>query len=84
MHSSLTQKRSKAKEKLIITHLQFKTQRTQLYSEEWKEILVLSDQYNVDSKKATKTIQPTKILTTKNVSEGKVLMIYLTGKDILY
>jgi len=60
-----------------------RSQRSQLYSEERKEIVVLSDQYKVDSKKATKTIQTTKTLTRRNVSEGQVLMIDLTGKDIL-
>jgi len=67
----------------MIAQLQAKTQRTRGDSEEWKERGILSAQYNDDSKKATKTIQTTKTLTPKNVSEGKALMIDLTGKGIL-
>jgi len=67
----------------MIARLQAKTQRTHGYSEEWNEIGILSAQYNDDSKKATKTIQTTKTLTTNKVSEVKVLMIGLTGKGIL-
>ena len=57
----------------------------QLYSEELNKTLVLSNQYSVDSKTAKQTTKPTWAMkTTKKVSEGKLFILDLKGKDRLY
>jgi len=44
----------------------------------------MSNQYNVDKKKTIKPTQPSRLLgATKQVSEGKVLVINFKRKDLI-